>query len=82
MTDQRHKFAPGDAVVLRQVPGGLLDGLPMNDQRAIIEVVGEPIRFNDYDGGGRAELQFTDRDGVIHLIYVGPEVIEPVSNDL
>ena len=69
------KPAPGDAVVLRDVPRGLLDDLPMEDQRAICEIVGKPVRLNEYDEDGRAELEFTDSEGVIHFIYVSPDVI-------
>jgi hypothetical protein len=60
----------GSTVVLVRVPPGLLDDLPLEDQRAINEVVGKPIRLNDYDDVGRAELEFKDRNGVIHFIYV------------
>jgi hypothetical protein len=66
---------PGDAVTLREVPSGLLDGLPAEDQRAIFAIVGKRVRLNEYDDGGRAELQFTDDQGVIHFIYVSPDNI-------
>ncbi len=71
----QNKPKPGDPVVLTEVPPGLLDGLPMEDQRAISEVVGKPILLTEYDDEGRAELKFTDRDGVIHFIYVSPNII-------
>ena len=61
------KPVPGDTVVLREVPEGLLDGLPTEEQRAISETVGKPVRLNEYDGAGRAELEFTDREGVIYF---------------
>jgi hypothetical protein len=66
---------PGDTVVLEEVPHGLLEGLPKEDQWAISKVVGKPIRLNEYDDEGRAELEFTDNEGTIHFIYVSPEVI-------
>jgi hypothetical protein len=66
---------PGDTVVLREVPRGLLDGLPKEDQKAISEIVGKPVRLNEYDDEGRAELRFTDSNGGIHFIYVSPDVI-------
>jgi hypothetical protein len=66
---------PGDTVVLREVPQGLLDGLPEEDQRATSEIVGKPLRLNEYDDVGRAELEFTDSKGVVHFIYVSPDVI-------
>ena len=70
---------PGDTVVLTGVPPGFLDDLPTEDQRAITEVVGKPIRLNDYDDEGRAELEFTDRDGNFHFIYVSPNFIRPAK---
>jgi len=57
------------------MPPGLLDGLPPEDQRAISEVFGKPVLLNEYDDHGRAELEFTDREGVIHFIYVDPSFI-------
>lgn len=67
---------PGDPVVLGEAPRGLLDGLPKEDQRAICEIVGKPVLLNEYDEEGRAELEFTDSDGTIHLIYVSTDVIK------
>jgi hypothetical protein len=69
------KPAPGDIVVLQEVPEGLLDGLPTKNQRAISEIVGKPVRLNEYDDAGRAEIKFTDRERVIHFIYVNPDLI-------
>ena len=69
------KPAPGDTVVLRELPGGLLDGLPVEEQWAISEIVGKPVRLNEYDDTGRTELEFTDGEGVIHFIYVSPEFV-------
>jgi hypothetical protein len=37
---------PGDTVVLIEIPPGLLDGLPTEDQEAICDAVGKPIRLN------------------------------------
>jgi hypothetical protein len=70
---------PGDTVVLTQVPPGLLDGLPLEDQQGIREVVGKPLLLSEYDDAGRAELEFKDRNGVIHFIYVDPAFIRTVS---
>lgn len=75
MTDTNRKPMPGDSVVLEEVPQGLQDGLPKEDQQAISEIVGKPIRLNKYDEDGRAELEFTDQHGVIHFIYVRPEFL-------
>ena len=68
---------PKEKVILKELPPGLLDNLPTEDQRAISEVVGKPVMLNEYDADGRAELEFTDREDVIHFIYVDPKFIEP-----
>jgi hypothetical protein len=61
--------------VLTEAPPGLLDDLPPEDQQAINEAVGKPIRLNEYDEIGRAELEFTDRNGIVHKIWVKPDYI-------
>jgi hypothetical protein len=66
---------PGDSVVLTGVPPGLLKGLPNEDQTAIAEVVGKPVLLVGYEDG-RAELEFTDKHGTIHLICVNPSFIQ------
>jgi hypothetical protein len=38
-------------------------------------VVGKPVFLRQYEKDGRAELEFTDQDGVIHLIYLDPKYI-------
>ncbi len=66
---------PGETVVLTGVPPGLLDGLPQEDQQAIAEAVGKPLILNEYDDEGTAELQFMDRSGIIHFLYVNQRFI-------
>ncbi len=65
----------GSMVVLRELPPGLIDGLPREDQIAISEVVGKKVLLVEYDENGRAELEFTDPHGVIHSIYVDPRYL-------
>jgi hypothetical protein len=67
-------FKPGDSVVLTEVPSGLLDGLPVEDQTAIVDVVGKSVLLVGYEDG-RAELEFTDKHGTIHSIFVNPTFI-------
>jgi hypothetical protein len=55
----------------------LLDGLPMEDQDAISEAVGSKVLLSEYDELGRAELQFTAKDGLIHFIWVDPKFLTP-----
>ena len=73
---------PGDVVILRAVPPGLLNDLPEEDQRAILAIVGKPVEFRGYDGDGRAELCFpdpfyeqTDESTYTHSIWVRPDFI-------
>ena len=67
----------GQSVVLTEVPPGLLDGLPAEDQQAIVEMVGKPVLLNEYTDQDTAELQFTDGNGVIHFVYVSQSFIRP-----
>jgi hypothetical protein len=83
MSVQDDKPHPGEAVVLSRVPPGLLDGLPQEDQDAIVAFVGKPISLAGYDDDGRAELYFddlfdgrTDDHSHTHSIWVAPEFIE------
>ncbi len=69
-------LAAGRNVILKALPPGFLDDLPVEDQRAISEIVGKPVMLNEYDADGRAELEFTDTEDVIHFIYVDPKFIE------
>ena len=66
---------PGDTVVLKEMPHGLVDGLPTEDKVAIAAIIGKPVRLSRYDESGRAVLEFTDNDGWLHFIYVRPEAI-------
>ena len=58
------KPKPGDKVIFTEIPAGLLDGLPAEDQEAIRDALGIPVALNEYDDLGRAELQFTAKDGL------------------
>jgi hypothetical protein len=57
----------GDIIVLTDIPPGLLNGLPPEDQTAIAEMVGTPVLLSDYDNLGRAELEFTDSVCTLHF---------------
>jgi hypothetical protein len=74
MSDDRkrrnEKPRPGQKVVLIGLPEGFIDDLPEDDQRAITAALGKPIILHGYDEDGRAELEFTDNQDVIHTIYV------------
>ena len=81
MYTSRMKPNPGELVVLIAIPRGMLDDLPEEDQLAIKEIVGKPILLNEYDDAGRAELEFTDRDGKFHFLYVAPDFIKAAGTN-
>jgi hypothetical protein len=81
MNSQGQKPQPGDTVVLTRIPEGLLDGLPTEDQEAISAAVGKPLKLNEYDDDGLAELEFTDAQGVIHFIFVDASAIRRAERD-
>ena len=66
-------------VVLKALPPGFLEDLPLEDRNAISKVVGKPITLNGYEEDGRAELEFADSEGVIHFIYVDPKFVVKVD---
>lgn len=76
---QGKKPRPRDIVVLTEVPPGLLDNLPIEDQQAIFKIVGKPILLSDYDDYGRTELEFKGSSGVVHFIYVSPSFIRTAN---
>lgn len=69
----------GNRVVLIGLPSGFLHDLPGEDQRAISDVVGRPVRLSEYDELGRAVLEFKSPDGTFHTIYVGPDFIRAMN---
>lgn len=73
------KPKPGNRIILVELPPGFLHDLPEEDQQAIKNAVGKPVRLNEYDDDGRAELEFRDRDGCFHKMYVGPQFIRAMS---
>jgi hypothetical protein len=75
----RMKLETGTRVVLKELPAGLLDGLPAIDQDAIKSIVGKQVTFVDCDGDGRAQLEFVDVQGNYHSIWVEPRFVFPSS---
>ena len=80
MSDQKKdpskKPKPGQRVLLRRLPEGFTDDLPLEDQRAISAAMTQPMVLNQYEDDGRAELEFTDANGTVHFIYVDSGLIE------
>ena len=67
------KSSSGQKVILTGLPPGFADDLPNEDQRALLQAVGKAATLNGYDEDGRAELEFKDRDGIFHTIWVDPK---------
>ena len=67
---------PGTRVILSRLPSSLLYGLPQEDKAAIQSIVGKPVTLAGFSFG-QAELEFTDRDGDDHTIWVDAELISP-----
>ena len=83
MHSRDSKPGPGEMVLLTSIPPGLLEGLPLEDQDAIVAIVGKPVLLVGYDQDGRAELHFddpfdvrTDDSSHTHSIWVAPQFIE------
>lgn len=71
---------PGQDVILTSLPPGLVTGLPRSDQNAIRAIVGKPVKLVEYDADCRAELEFVDKAGHIHFIYVAPSFVRAVRH--
>lgn len=52
MSGHENNPRPGETVVLTSIPPGLLDGLPQEDQKAIVAIVGKPVLLVEYDEDG------------------------------
>jgi hypothetical protein len=70
---------PDDTLMLMEVPPGMLDDLPPDEEQALCEGVGKPIMLKEYDDAGRAGLEFKDRNGDLHCIYLSSTFISPVK---
>jgi hypothetical protein len=78
---------PGDMVLLEGLPPGFLDDLPPEEQLAIRDMVGKPIRFieitcSTFHGERveRVELEFSSEiSRMNHTLYVDPSYIRPIK---
>jgi len=80
MRSHGKKVLKNKSVVLKGLPPGFIDDLPLEDQQAISSVVGKSVVLLGYDEDGRAELEFTAKDGVIHCIWVQPKFVAAVKS--
>jgi hypothetical protein len=60
---------------MAELPPGLLQGLPREDQNAVRGILGKPVLLEEFDEDGRAVLAFTDSKGIFHSIFVSPSYI-------
>lgn len=67
---------PGMTVKLLRVPDSLLADLPRADQNAIKAAARESLVAGEPDGHGNVELEFRDRHGQTHWIWVDPKIVE------
>jgi hypothetical protein len=75
---------PGDMVILERLPPGFLDDLPLENQIAIRNMIGKPIKFNEIDRWGSAELEFGDKPGEAsitrgHFLHVDLSCIRTIK---
>ncbi len=70
-------LASGCRVILKSAPPALLNGLPEEDQIAILAIVGRPVLLAAFSHG-QAELEFVDSDGDEHTIWVEPDLLQAV----
>ena len=70
----------GDSVVVREIPGTLLAGLPTEDQAAIAGQLGATLVLADFDEHGLAELEFLDAEKNQHTIWIDPKALERINS--
>lgn len=60
----------GDLAIVREIPSGLLAGLPQEDQEAISAQLGSALSIDSFSPGDEAELEFVDDSGIHHSIWL------------
>jgi hypothetical protein len=78
MNQQDNLPKPGEMVLLVGLPLGFLDDLPEEEQKAIREMVGKPVKLGAYDELGRAELFFGNIDRTSHTLYLETKHIQAI----
>lgn len=66
----------GDHIRIIEIPEGLPEGLPEEDQVAIYAQVGKVLVVQGFEMDGSAELEFVDDAGHIHTIWINPNYLE------
>ena len=66
------KPEPGEMVLLKSIPPGLVDGLPQDDQNAIVAIIGKPVLRRRFVGHG--ELREKCVLASLQVIHLGLEL--------
>lgn len=65
----------GDTVEVRHIPDWLLSGLPIADQTAIQNLVGQRAPIVAFDGVGNAEVEFAEPKDAPRTIWIDPDCL-------
>jgi hypothetical protein len=74
------EVAPGDTVIVKSIPDGLLYGLLNEDQEAIKACIGQLLKVADVNAAGDAEIEFTDQFDNFHTIWIATTNLEKKSD--
>lgn len=74
--------AVGDYVRIVDIPEEIPEGLPEEDQIAIRAQVGKIMVIQDFNNDGAAELEFVDDAGHIHTIWIDPDCLAYIGQNM
>lgn len=72
-------LAVGDTVEVRHIPAWLLSGLPIADQTAIRNLVGQRAPIVAFDGVGNAEIEFAEPKDAPRTIWIDPDCLLKIA---
>lgn len=64
------------------IPEEIPEGLPEEDQIAIRAQVGKIMVIQDFNNDGAAELEFVDDAGHIHTIWIDPDCLAYIGQNM
>ena len=73
-----YKPKVGDKVILKGLPDKISHKSSKVGKERHLEKIGRPHMLTAYEPDGRAELEFSDSNGVIHYIYVNSSFISAI----
>ena len=65
-----------DVLTMTRAPEDLTRGLPPEDQSAIRDQVGSTVVVVGFDDHGNVEVEFSDRGGTLHTIWIEPACLQ------